>query len=84
MRLKILPKKHQTLPGFTCNIQTIWGIVLVPVRKWILGIQEADRQVGMIWSAIKEREEKFDEEWLITITTDHGRGEGGFHHGGQN
>ncbi|MFO7825862.1 MAG: alkaline phosphatase family protein [Cyclobacterium sp.] len=48
-----------------------------------LGIQEADRQVGMIWSAIKEREEKFDEEWLITITTDHGRGEGGFHHGGQ-
>ncbi|WP_162340799.1 alkaline phosphatase family protein [Cyclobacterium salsum] len=48
-----------------------------------LGIQEADRQVGMIWDAIQEREKRFDEEWLIVITTDHGRGEGGFHHGGQ-
>ena len=48
-----------------------------------LGIQEADRQVGLIWNAIKEREEQFDEDWMILITTDHGRGEGGFHHGGQ-
>lgn len=48
-----------------------------------LAIQEADRQVGLIWSAIKEREKKFDEDWMIVITTDHGRGEGGFHHGGQ-
>ncbi|NHE59639.1 alkaline phosphatase family protein [Cyclobacterium plantarum] len=48
-----------------------------------LAIQEADRQVGLIWSAIKEREKEFDEDWMIAITTDHGRGEGGFHHGGQ-
>jgi predicted AlkP superfamily pyrophosphatase or phosphodiesterase len=48
-----------------------------------LGIQEADRQVGLIWEAVKEREKQFDEDWMIVITTDHGRGEGGFHHGGQ-
>lgn len=48
-----------------------------------LGIQEADRQVGLIWDAIKEREKEYGEDWMIVITTDHGRGEGGFHHGGQ-
>lgn len=48
-----------------------------------LAIQEADRQVGMIWNAVKERETDFGEEWMVIITTDHGRGEGGFHHGGQ-
>lgn len=48
-----------------------------------LAIQEADRQVGLIWDAIKYREETFRESWLVIITTDHGRGEGGFHHGGQ-
>jgi predicted AlkP superfamily pyrophosphatase or phosphodiesterase len=46
-------------------------------------IQEADRQVGLIWSAIREREKKYNEDWLLLITTDHGRGDGGFHHGGQ-
>jgi hypothetical protein len=48
-----------------------------------LAIQEADRQVGLIWQAIKFREETFQESWLVIITTDHGRGEGGFGHGGQ-
>ncbi|EON76684.1 protein containing hemopexin repeat [Lunatimonas lonarensis] len=46
-------------------------------------IREADKQVGLIWSAIKEREKLYGEEWLLLITTDHGRGEGGFGHGGQ-
>ncbi|SHN09381.1 Type I phosphodiesterase / nucleotide pyrophosphatase [Cyclobacterium lianum] len=46
-------------------------------------IQEADRQVGLIWDAIKMRENEQGEDWMIVITTDHGRGEGGFHHGGQ-
>lgn len=46
-------------------------------------IQEADRQVGLIWSSIKQRETAHGEEWLVLITTDHGRAEGGFHHGGQ-
>ncbi|WP_209332207.1 alkaline phosphatase family protein [Lunatimonas salinarum] len=46
-------------------------------------IQEADKQVGQIWSAIQEREKRYGEEWLLLITTDHGRAEGGFNHGGQ-
>jgi hypothetical protein len=37
-----------------------------------------------IWQAIKEREKNFNEDWLIVITTDHGRDvETGKHHGGQ-
>jgi len=48
-----------------------------------LAIQEADRQVGLIWEAVKYREETLQESWLVILTTDHGRGEGGFHHGGQ-
>lgn len=48
-----------------------------------LAIQEADRQVGLIWEAIKYREETFQESWLIIITTDHGRRNRGYDHGGQ-
>jgi len=44
----------------------------------------ADKQLGKIWEAIKEREKKFNEDWLIVITTDHGRNaETGKNHGGQ-
>jgi len=47
-------------------------------------IMAADKQIGKIWDAIKKREAEFDEEWLIVITTDHGRdAETGHHHGGQ-
>lgn len=47
-------------------------------------IKTADTQIGKIWSAIKEREKKFNEDWLIVITTDHGRdAETGKNHGGQ-
>jgi len=47
-------------------------------------IEYADAQVGKIWKAIREREEKFNEEWMIVITTDHGRdAQTGKHHGGQ-
>jgi hypothetical protein len=47
-------------------------------------IEKADAQVGRIWNAIKEREEKFGEEWMIVITTDHGRDAAtGKDHGGQ-
>ncbi|AKP53239.1 alkaline phosphatase family protein [Cyclobacterium amurskyense] len=47
------------------------------------GIQEADRQVGLIWEAIQKREKAHNEEWMIIITTDHGRKVGGRGHGGQ-
>jgi len=44
----------------------------------------ADQQVGRIYEAIRYREEKFGEEWLIMITTDHGRkAVDGKDHGGQ-
>ena len=43
-----------------------------------------DEKIGLIWNAVKEREKKFGEEWLIFITTDHGRkAEDGKGHGGQ-
>jgi len=43
-----------------------------------------DAQVGKIWDAISYRQQKFKEDWLIIITTDHGRDEKtGRGHGGQ-
>jgi len=47
-------------------------------------IINADHQVNRIWDAMKQREEKFNEDWLIIVTTDHGRNSaGGKEHGGQ-
>ncbi|EWH13838.1 type I phosphodiesterase/nucleotide pyrophosphatase [Cellulophaga geojensis KL-A] len=43
-----------------------------------------DALVGKIWNAIKIREAKFNEDWLLVVTTDHGRSpKDGRHHGGQ-
>lgn len=42
-----------------------------------------DKQLQRIWQAIQYREKKFNEEWVIYITTDHGREENGYGHGGQ-
>jgi hypothetical protein len=47
-------------------------------------IMAADKQVGKVWEAIKQRQNEHDEDWLIVITTDHGRdSHSGHHHGGQ-
>gem|GEM_PF-24770 len=47
-------------------------------------VEAMDGQVGRIWQAIRYREQHFGEEWLIVITTDHGRDEDSGHgHGGQ-
>ena len=47
-------------------------------------IMIADKQVGKVWEAIKKREKEFAEDWLIVVTTDHGRdAETGHNHGGQ-
>ncbi|MBL7840079.1 MAG: alkaline phosphatase family protein [Cyclobacteriaceae bacterium] len=47
-------------------------------------IEKADAQIGRIWKAIQEREKQFGEEWMIVITTDHGRDAAkGHNHGGQ-
>jgi hypothetical protein len=53
-------------------------------EKFYNAVQKADAQVGRIWQAIKTRESKFKEEWMIVITTDHGRdAKTGKNHGGQ-
>lgn len=46
-------------------------------------IQKADAQVGLIWQAIQQRQEK-GEDWELWVTTDHGRKEPkAKDHGGQ-
>ena len=53
-------------------------------EKYDESILDADRYIGQIWNAIKIRQEKFKEDWLIIVTTDHGRDpKTGRHHGGQ-
>lgn len=43
-----------------------------------------DQQIARIWEAVKYREQNFDEEWMIVVTTDHGRSaKDGKGHGGQ-
>ncbi len=43
-----------------------------------------DQQIGRLWKSIEYREKNFNENWLIVITTDHGRSEkDGKGHGGQ-
>lgn len=43
-----------------------------------------DRQIGRIWDAVKEREKLYGEDWMVVITTDHGRtAKDGRGHGGQ-
>ncbi|MDR3695344.1 alkaline phosphatase family protein [Mucilaginibacter sp.] len=47
-------------------------------------VEMADKQIGRIWAAIQYRQKHNNEEWLIFITTDHGRDEqSGKNHGGQ-
>ncbi|MGE5108824.1 MAG: alkaline phosphatase family protein [Sphingobacteriales bacterium] len=42
-----------------------------------------DKKIGRLWKAIQYRQQKFNEDWQIYITTDHGREDNGYHHGGQ-
>ncbi|TSD67343.1 alkaline phosphatase family protein [Inquilinus sp. KBS0705] len=52
--------------------------------QYYTAIEMMDKQVGKIWEAIQYRQKKFNEEWMIFITTDHGRSEkDGRGHGGQ-
>lgn len=47
-------------------------------------VEIIDRQVGEIYASVKYREQYFDEDWLVFVTTDHGRKAiDGKHHGGQ-
>jgi hypothetical protein len=42
-----------------------------------------DDKLKRLWTAIEYRQKNFNEEWVIYITTDHGREANGYHHGGQ-
>lgn len=42
-----------------------------------------DRQLAKVWEAVKERERKYGENWMVIVTTDHGRDMMGYDHGGQ-
>lgn len=47
-------------------------------------IKMMDNQMGRLWEAVRYREKNFNEDWLIIITTDHGRdAKNGKGHGGQ-
>ena len=47
-------------------------------------VRRMDEHVGAIRAAIREREQQYDEDWLLVVTTDHGRDAAtGKDHGGQ-
>jgi predicted AlkP superfamily pyrophosphatase or phosphodiesterase len=47
-------------------------------------VEMMDKQIGSLWQAILYRQKHFNEDWLIFVTTDHGRDEKtGKSHGGQ-
>lgn len=47
-------------------------------------VEDADQQVGRIWQSIQKRQKETKENWMIVVTTDHGRtSDNGKHHGGQ-
>lgn len=53
-------------------------------EEMIRAVKIADRQIGEIYNAIQYREQYFNEDWLLVVTTDHGRNVvDGSGHGGQ-
>ena len=52
-------------------------------KKMDDAVIKMDKQIQRIWDAIQYREKNHNEEWQIWITTDHGRENNGYHHGGQ-
>lgn len=47
-------------------------------------VKIADANVGKLWDAIQKRQFIFEEDWLVIVTTDHGRDSvSGMNHGGQ-
>lgn len=52
--------------------------------EFYTAIDLMDKQMGRLWEAIQYRRKKFHEDWVIYITTDHGRdAKTGKGHGGQ-
>lgn len=46
-------------------------------------VNKTDDLLAKVWEAVKYRESKFNEDWLVIVTTDHGRDNSGHNHGGQ-
>jgi hypothetical protein len=54
------------------------------IERFNAAIHFEDGLVGKIWEAIKKRQQTHGEDWLLVVTTDHGRSaEDGKGHGGQ-
>jgi predicted AlkP superfamily pyrophosphatase or phosphodiesterase len=52
--------------------------------KYLNAIALADQKIGYIWQALQYRQQHYNEDWLIVVTTDHGRDANtGKGHGGQ-
>lgn len=52
--------------------------------RFYSAVQHADAQIGKIWESVKYREKQFHEDWMVVVTTDHGRtADTGKGHGGQ-
>jgi len=41
--------------------------------EMVEAIKKADRQIGDVYSAVKYREQYFNEDWLVVVVPDHGR-----------
>lgn len=46
-------------------------------------VMAEDSLLKQVWEAVKMRQKKFGEDWLVIVTTDHGRTYNGTGHGGQ-
>ena len=47
-------------------------------------VEHADQLIGQVYEAVSFRKKKFKEDWLVIVTTDHGRdAQTGKNHGGQ-
>ena len=46
-------------------------------------ILKAGEQIARVWNAVQYRQKNFGEDWMIVVTTDHGRTVNGHGHGGQ-
>lgn len=44
---------------------------------------KADEQIRRVWDAVQYRQDNFNEDWMVIVTTDHGRTADGHGHGGQ-
>src|SRR5699024_10974766 len=65
---------------FTDNMGHMYG----DHPKFHESIRHMDGQIGRLWKAVQDREKNHNEEWLVIITTDHGRSsDTGKGHGGQ-